>query len=351
MPPLAFLIFEIGVYVLAVLCLWHAWRHARYLAIALVVAIGYSYATEIFAINLIHEYYYNRFLIMICRDMTLPWGVQLSCAAPSSCVPLAIPVMEAMILYAAIQTSNRLALPWAARPVLDGLLAISIDLVMDPIVSASVSCQQSILPRTIEPGVGFWVWLLKPTQTVFGITLPEHLLFGIPLNNFSGWFLSVVIFSFMLRIGWKRIPPESKGILGDLIAPIAAIPLTLLAFTGVIAVYQWLIKNLLGSEWILVALILAASILVVLRFARQANRANPLDLFLLAVPLFFQLYFLVVLFASDLHRRQPALVPFAAVLFPISLLLFSWPYWNRIASAVKPARGQPEARTSRGARE
>lgn len=338
MPPLSFLVFEASVYVLALVCLRHAWRHARYLAIAFLVAIVYSYSTEIFAINLIHEYYYNRFLIMICRDITVPWGVNIGCAVRSSCVPLAIPVMEAMIIYAAVQTSKRLELPWTVRPVLNGLLAMTIDLMMDPIVSASVVCQPIILPTPVEPGVGFWVWLLRPEQTVFGVTLPEHLLFGIPLNNFSGWFLGAGIFTFMLEIGWQRIPPGSKGILGDFIVPVAAIPLTLLAFTGVIAAYQWLIKNIFGSEWILVALILAVSILVILRFARRAKRDNPIDPFLLAIPLFFQLYFLAELFASDLYRKQPGLVAFAVVLVPISLLLFSWPYWNRIAPAVKPAR-------------
>ncbi len=337
MPPLPFLVFELGVYVLAVICLRHAWRRGRYLAVTMIVAMLFSYTTEIFAINLLHEYYYNHFLIMICRDARLPGGVYIGCVAPSSCVPLAIPVMEGIIIYAIIQTSNRLNLPWAVRPVLDGLLAISIDLVMDPIVSASVMCQPAIPPVTVEPGAGFWVWLLRPEQTVFGITLEQHLLFGIPLNNFSGWFLSVVIFSFMLRIGWKLIPPGSKGILGDVIVPVVSIPLTLVAFAGVIAAYTWLIKYVLDSEWILVALILAASILVVLRFARRARRDHPIDLVLLAVPLLLHLYFLIMLFAGDLHRKVPALTIFVPALFAISMLLFSWPYWKRITSAGKPA--------------
>ena len=340
MPPLPFLAFEVGVYALAMICLRHAWRRARYLALVFLVAIAFSYVTEIFAINLLHEYYYDHFLIMICRDARFPFGTQLSCTAPSSCVPLAIPVMEAMIIYAAIQTSNRLELPWAVRPVLDGFLAISIDLAMDPIVSASVMCQKPSLPVPVEPGIGFWVWLLRPEQTVFGITLKENLLFGIPLNNFSGWFLSVVIFSYILRIGWKRIPPGSKGILGDLIVPVVAIPLTVLVFTGVIFVYELLIKYVLGSEWILVALILAASALVVLRFARRVRRDHPIDFFLLAVPLFFHAYFLVVLFASSLHLKEPALVPYSIALFAISLFLFSWPYWNRLASTLR-RRGAP----------
>jgi uncharacterized membrane protein len=256
-------------------------------------------------------------------------------------VPLAISVMEAMIIYAAVQTSRRLELPWMTRPILNGLLAMTIDLVMDPIVSASVPCQSSpviLPPAPLEPGVGFWVWRLVPQHTVFGVTLPEHLFFGIPLNNFSGWFLGVVIFTFMLEAGWRRIPPESKGVLGDFIVPAVAIPLTMIVFTGVIAVYQWLIKYVLGTEWILVALILAASILVILRVAPRAKRNNPLDLFLLAIPLFFHLYYLVALFASELYQKQPELIVLAVVLIPTSLLLFSWPYWNRIASVTHPAR-------------
>lgn len=336
-PPPAFLVFELGVYGLAILCLRHAWRHGRYLAVMMMAAVGFSYTTEIFAINLLHEYYYNHFLVMICRDASLPGGVYIGCTAPSACVPLAIPVMEAMIIYAIVQTSNRLKLPWAVRPVLDGLLAMSIDLVMDPVVSASLMCQPGIQPVTVEPGAGFWVWLLRPEQTVFGITLEQNLLFGIPLNNFSGWFLSIVIFSFMLRIGWLKIPPGSRGILGDVIVPVVAIPLTLIAFAGVIAAYQWLIKYVLGSEWILVAIILAVSVLAVLRFARRAGRDHPIDLVLLAVPFVFHLYFLALLFASDLYRKVPALVVFVPALFLISMLMFGWPYRKRVASAGKPA--------------
>jgi hypothetical protein len=303
----------------------------------MIVAVVFSYSTEIFAINLLHEYYYNHFLIMICRDARLPGGVYIGCTAPSSCVPLAIPVMEGIIIYAIIQTSNRLNLPWGVRPVLDGLLAISIDLAMDPVVSASVRCRLGMPPVSVEPGAGFWVWLLRPEQSVSGLPPEQNLLFGIPLNNFSGWFLSIVIFTFMLRIGWKKIPPGSKGILGDVIVPVVSIPLTLVAFAGVIAVYTWLTQHVFGSEWILVALILAASILVVLRFARRARRDNPMDLVLLAVPLLFHLYFLIVLFASDLYRITPALAIVAPALFAISMLLFSWPYWERITSTAKPA--------------
>ena len=333
MPPLAFLVFEISTYLLAVICLIHAWRHGRYLAVTLCVAVVFSYLTEIFAINLVHEYHYNRFLIMICRDVTVPWGATINCATHSSCVPLAVPVMEAMIIYAAIQTSRRLELPWMTRPILNGLLAITLDLMMDPIVSASVPCQPTpviLPPAPVEPGVGFWVWHLIPEHTVFGVTLPEHLFFGIPLNNFSGWFLGILIFTLMLELGWRMIPPESKGVLGDFIVPIAAIPFTMIVFTGVIAVYQWLIKYVFKTEWLLAALILAASILVILRVAPRARRDNPLDLFVLAIPIFFQLFFLVELFAIDLFWKQPGLIALAA--------MFSWPYWNQIAAAVNPAK-------------
>ncbi len=340
MPTFAFLVFEISTYVLAIICFVHAWRHGRYLAITLLVAVVFSYLTEIFAINLVHEYYYNRFLIMICRDVTVPWGATIGCYAHSSCVPLAIPIMEAMLIYATVQTSRRLELPWLTRPILNGLLAMSIDLLMDPIVSASVNCQPSPVimpPAPVEPGIGFWVWRLLPEHTVLGVTLPEHLFFGVPLNNFTGWFIGIVIFTLMLEIGWRKLPPESKGWWGDLIVPALSIPATLIVFTGVIAVYQWLIKHVFSTEWVLATLILAASILVIVRVASRGRRDNPLDLFLVAIPIYFQLYFVAALLASGLFRKQPELIVLTAVLIPIGLLLFSWPYWNTIASRIKPA--------------
>ena len=338
MPPISFTIFEIGVYVLTLFCLRHAWRRARYLTIAFVIMFVYCLATEIFAINLLKEYYYNSFLIMICHN-PLGFGVQMSCATPAnSCVPLAIPLMEGTVIYAAIETSNRLKLPWAVRPVLDGFMAISIDLVMDPIVSASLNCGPGAPHATVEPGLGFWVWPLLPERTVLGITLPQHLLFGIPLNNFMGWFLGIIIFSFMLRVGWRWIPPESKGFFGDLVAPVLAIPATLLTFTGVIYVYELLIKYVVGSEWILAAIIVGAGILLIAAFARHAKRDNPIDPIIMAVPMLFQIYFLAALFAGNLYRDEPDLILLSAVMFPVSVLLFSWPYLQKIAPAIGAAR-------------
>lgn len=337
MPPLAFTIFEVGVYALTLICLRHAWRNGRYLAIALIVGFVFSFLNELFAINLLNEYYYNSFLIMLCRD-PLGAGVHMACNTPSSgCVPLAIPLMEGTVIYAAIMTSNRLKLPWAIRPVLDGFLAISIDLVMDPVVSASLNCVPGAPHNTVAHGIGFWVWKLLPERTVLGITLPQHLIFGIPLNNFTGWFLGIIIFSLMLRIGWRLIPPESKGLFGDVIVPVLAIPATLIVFTAVIYVYELLIKYALGSEWILVAILFIASILLIALSARHAKRDNPIDPVILAVPVLYQTYFLVMLFATNLYREEPVLITVSVILFPASVLLFGWPYLQKIVPAFRPS--------------
>jgi hypothetical protein len=214
-------------------------------------------------------------------------------------------------------------------------MAISIDLVMDPVVSASLNCAPGAPHNTVAQGIGFWVWKLLPERTILGISLPQHLIFGIPLNNFTGWFLGIIIFSLMLRIGWRLIPPESKGLFGDVIVPVLAIPATLIVFTAVIYVYELLIKYVLGSEWILVAMLLVAGVLWIALSARRAKRDNPIDAVLLAVPVLYQTYFLIALFATGLYREEPDLIIVSAILFPISVLLFGWPYLQKIAPAVR----------------
>ena len=71
----------------------------------------YGVLLEYGAIMTFHAYVYGHFLIMI-------FGA----------VPLCIGVSWGMIIYTAMETSDRFALPWYLRPILDALLALTIDL-------------------------------------------------------------------------------------------------------------------------------------------------------------------------------------------------------------------------------
>src|SRR5262249_3610905 len=116
MPQAAFLLLEVGVYILAISCLRHAWAHGSSRLVALVAGMIYGVLIEYGAILTFHAYVYGHFLIMI-------FGA----------VPLCIGVSWGLIIYTAMETSDRFALPWYLRPIVDALLALTIDLSMDAI--------------------------------------------------------------------------------------------------------------------------------------------------------------------------------------------------------------------------
>jgi hypothetical protein len=318
MPPVSFLIFELGIYALALISLVHAARQGRYLVMGIVAAAVFSFVGESLVIRVTQEYYYSRFLIMLCRSAG-GWRITPACQPPNYCVPLVIPIMEAIIIYAAMTTSDRLRPPWPARSLLDGLLALCIDLGIDPIVSIGVQCDVPSQPGAATNGLGFWIWALNSTE--------EHLL-GVDLNNYAGWFLGVAVFSFALRLSRGWFQPSSRSLLGDVAAAALALLLAMLVFAGVVVIYHWIRTHM--PEWIPFTMIVGASFLTVLRFGRSVQRDNPIDGVLLAVPLCFYLFSFGALLLADMYLQRPLLIPLWLTMFALGALAFTWPYWGRL---------------------
>src|SRR5215203_1552943 len=164
MPEMTFLLVEGGVYILAIGCLRHAWARGWSRLLSLVVGMIYGVLLEYGAIVTFHAYSYGHFLIMI-------FGA----------VPLCIGVSWGLIIYTAMESSDRFALPWYLRPIVDALLALTIDLSMDAIAIR----------------LGLWIWGQAGSW------------FGVPLGNFYAWFLVVLGFSLLLRLGrlWSLAGP------------------------------------------------------------------------------------------------------------------------------------------------
>jgi uncharacterized membrane protein len=152
MPNAYFILFELIIYLQLALCLRHAWQHGTANLLRLLAGIIFGVALELATIRQLHAYEYGRFLIMVL-DVPLCIGVAWSC-----------------ILYSAMEFSNASSLPYWARPVLDGLLALNLDLALDAIAIR----------------LGFWDWGQ-------GLTFQY---FGVPYANFWAWFW--VVFSFSL---------------------------------------------------------------------------------------------------------------------------------------------------------
>jgi len=158
-----FVLFELVIYLQLALCLYHAWKQGAANILRLFTGIIFGVTLELATIRQLHAYEYGQFLIMILD------------------VPLCIGVAWGSIIYSVMEFSNASSLPYWARPILDGLLALNIDLALDAVAIR----------------LGFWDWG-QGFQFQY---------FGVPYANFWAWFW--VVFSFSLgyrllahREGW-----------------------------------------------------------------------------------------------------------------------------------------------------
>ncbi len=152
MPTTYFLLFEIVIYIQFAVCLQHAWKQGTAKVLRLFAGIVYGVLLELATIRQLDAYHYGRFLIMIL-DVPLCIGVAWSC-----------------VIYSSMEFSDASSIPYWARPILDGLLALNIDLALDAVAIR----------------LGFWNW---------GQGL-KFQYFGVPYANFWAWFW--VVFSFSL---------------------------------------------------------------------------------------------------------------------------------------------------------
>jgi uncharacterized membrane protein len=293
MPETAFLLVEVGVYILAIGCLRHAWVRGRSRLLSLVVGMIYGLLLEYGAIITFHAYVYGHFLIMIFGS-----------------VPLCIGVSWGLIIYTAMETSDRFTLPWYLRPILDALLALTIDLSMDAIAIR----------------LGFWTWGQVGAW------------FGVPLGNFYAWFIVVFGFSLLVRLGriWSLGGP--LALFGDVVVAILAILLSVVGLSTLLRPYYMLIAQ--GAwAWVSVSVLLGGCALLAIWAARRTRHDQPLDLVVLSVPLFFHVFAFGELFVSGMYRQVPALIAISALMLGVGLLLHLWPSRVRFfeARAIPPA--------------
>jgi len=288
-----FLVFELGIYILALSCLRHAWISGWPRVVGLVAGMIYGVLLEYSAIQTFHAYQYGHFILMI-------GGV----------VPLCIGVGWGLIIYTAMETSDRFALPWYLRPIVDAALALTIDLSMDAIAIR----------------LGFWTWSVAGPW------------FGVPLGNFYAWFAVVFGFSLLLRLGQRWRLAGRLVFLGDITVVSVAVPLSVLGLITVLQPYFVFVSQ--GAwAWLISGLLVGGSALVTVAAALHTRHDHPRDLVLLSVPVFFHSFFFGALFWAGIAQRVPALIAISALMLISGVLLHIWP-----SSDWRASRRMPNAR-------
>ena len=289
-----YLIIELAVYVVSLLAVGHASKRSRWKLIELIASMLFGLLLEMLTMAQAQNYHYGRFAVMVGR------------------VPLSVGVGWGLIIYSAMATSDNLRLRTAIRPLLDALLAVHIDLTMDPVANR----------------IGMWV---------YG---PSGGWFDVPYGNYFGWLAAVISFSASMRFLRQRVR-EPSLLLALLVIPLALLSLGIL--NQLLLLY--LARGYPGSVlvWGLIGLFL----LIVAIHSRRCRFDRPPDLLVLAIPMIFQSFFIALIFVNGYAQTVPGLAPSAIAVATIGLLAYSMPSWyhvrERLKSFLRMRRGDGSA--------
>ena len=289
--PLTFWTTEFFSYAVAALFFYHAAR--RRLLGVLVTAIAYGFLLEFHTVKTETAYCYGRFFVMLP-----PWP---SPAEPTCLVGARVPLWGSIVwgyfIYGAMATSSRLKMPWAVRPLLDGLLVLTYDWTLDPIAEK----------------LGFWTWDTRGSW------------FGIPLDNFFGWFMVVASFSFALRWLQRKWPLHSRGAGLDTFVFCLAIVVSLVLLAGSLELYVHLAGRGVSQELLLWGTLGIALAITLPYFIPARGDHKPAVVFLATV-LAHHLYNGILLVYSGLWREEPLLNVVWATAMTLAMIGYGWPY-------------------------
>jgi hypothetical protein len=291
LPGPYFIVFELLMYALLGLCFSHAIQRGLLPAAQLLAGVLFGVLLEWATIQQMQAYHYGQFLLMLGE------------------VPLAIGTGWGVIIYAARLYSDATSLPSWARPVLDGLLALNVDLAMDAVAIR----------------LGFWNWAIDINEQWFGV----------PFANFWAWFWVVFFFSAGLRLfSQPRLGPARW------LSPVGAI---LIGVAGVLATNRLIGLSPSYTIYVMavVGVILGALLLVILLRPRLHDREKPALVAL--IPTGFHIYFLAAGVVSGAIFRPPVLLVVSLLMILVAALIhYQRPRTQRTQTAAGGYKaGQP----------
>jgi hypothetical protein len=275
-------VFELVLVALFGVCLRHALRGGPARVWQLVAGVIFGVLLETTTIQQLHAYHYGRFGVMLGE------------------VPLMVGVGWGVIIYSARVFSDATTLPEWARPLLDGLLALNIDLAMDALAIR----------------LGLWDW---------GQGLAWQY-FGVPFANFWAWFW--VVFSF--SVGLRALARPSSWA-GRWLGPLGAL---LLGLVDLLAMNSLIIS--VPVEWYVPTIFLTLGVaLAVVLALRPRLSGPPPDPLVFWVPFSFHAYCLGVGLLSLALLRPPMLLLVSLAMLVLALYLHR-AYWTEWWPARRP---------------
>lgn len=270
MPNIYFILFEAIIYIQFILCLRHAFKHgltANFLKLGFGILFGAT--LELATIRQLNAYEYGHFLLMV-------WDV-----------PLCIGVAWGCIIYSVMEFSDASSLPYWFRPILDGLLALNIDLALDAIAIR----------------LGFWDW---------GQGLQSQY-FGVPYANFWAWFWVILSFS----MGY-RILARNTSWVGQWLSAVLAFVIGLAGVLGTNAFIVFIVPAGIRSELILVTLAAALGIILL---QRPLFHQKPVDPVAFWIPFLTHTYVMIAGIVSGVIFEPVTLLFISMLMLAVSFYL------------------------------
>ncbi len=269
MPNTYFILFELIIYLQFILCLRHAWTHRPANVLRLLFGAAFGVMLELATIRQLNAYTYGRFMLMVLD------------------VPLCIGVAWGAIIYSVMEFSDSTDLPVWARPVLDGLLALNIDLALDAVAIR----------------LGFWNW---------GQGLSFQY-FGVPFANFWAWFWVVTSFS----MGYRLLAHRKDWVGAYLSAPLALI----VGLAGVLSTNSLMAYAIPFVYHALTVALVLGGFLYFMFLMKPRFYLHPVPALVFWVPFLSHAYLLAAGLVSGVILDPPFLLLVSLVMLGIALTL------------------------------
>jgi len=272
----------------------------------LITACLFGIIVEYLTVRTRTDYCYGQFMLMF---PPMSWPVPPDWCAVGARVPVWGSLTWGMLIYGAMTLSSAMAGPLVARCMFDALLVLTIDWILDPLAS----------------WVSFWTWQTPGPW------------FGIPLDNFAGWFLLVFSFSFMNRLMRIVVPRYLSGAKATIAIGATTIVFAFVMLKATLTGYVWLVDHGV-VEGFLLAGILAVSYAVAVPYAYGHPGDAPAHWHIFVAALITHAFYVTLIVASGLAARRPALLVVAAVTFVITVVGYSWPFRKHVLAILRSRR-------------
>lgn len=313
-------------------------RHRPFYAMVLVLASVFAFMSEYSAIRL-GKYYYGDFPLAICFGTPAPLPPWLlgwlhqprieGCLAPNWCIPLGVLALEGLVLFSILRTTDVLGVNRWSKPFVDGLLAINLDAIFDPVASSTRWCSAGDVGDL--GGLGLWTWYTGPEDAGYW--------FGIPLANYTAWFGSVLAFTISVRTVAHFLARERHNLFKELLAALASLVGLFVLSAVIVLIFDRLLNVRFDAAWQFGVSggVVLLSVLVILPTMRSWQRNQPIDWLPVIVQGSLYAFCLAAILFTGKFDSKPGLIWVWLLTTLIGMGLVLLPYRKARTPTAQPA--------------